>query len=336
MDVQEGKAGFARRLNEAFDALDIPPKQRGRFTAIARLFSVSPVAARDWCEGNSYPSVDKLLQIMDTVRCGADWLLFGRLAVPATGRTATAGGPAAGAIPIDRYPGWAEGREAAAGGSEGDALHTVAPGNAAGAAHVGGDAGIGGAAHVGGLDPGRLDPGRLGEAGPQPPGGPPGEVHWHRIDGDSMSPTLQPGDWVALQQDPPLPWRDGIFCLQAVNQEPTAPAWRSQAIAHEPLVRRLVRSVDGRIVVRCDNPLAQLDEGWWCANPVQAGPGGSPGGVPRPSLLLSRTPAVTYPPGDYRWSVPEQGAAGAALAGPADGQSLLVTGRVVAIQRVLR
>jgi hypothetical protein len=76
--MSDGKAGFARRLNDAFDRLDIPPKQRGRFTALARLFSVSPVAARDWCEGNSYPSVDKLLLIMDTVRCGADWLLFGR------------------------------------------------------------------------------------------------------------------------------------------------------------------------------------------------------------------------------------------------------------------
>ena len=78
MTPTDGKAGFARRLNEAFDRLEIPAKQRGRFTAIGRLFSVSPVAARDWCEGNSYPSVDKLLLIMDTVRCGADWLLFGR------------------------------------------------------------------------------------------------------------------------------------------------------------------------------------------------------------------------------------------------------------------
>jgi hypothetical protein len=80
--MSEAKAAFARRLNAAFDRLEIPPKQRGRFTALARLFSVSPVAARDWCEGNSYPSVDKLLLIMDTVRCGADWLLFGRGSAP--------------------------------------------------------------------------------------------------------------------------------------------------------------------------------------------------------------------------------------------------------------
>lgn len=76
--MNDGKAGFARRLNEALDQLDIPAKQHGRFTALSRLFSVSPTAARDWCEGKSYPSVDKLLLIMDTVRCDADWLLFGR------------------------------------------------------------------------------------------------------------------------------------------------------------------------------------------------------------------------------------------------------------------
>ncbi|MDE3010478.1 MAG: hypothetical protein KGI67_06275 [Pseudomonadota bacterium] len=76
--MSETKVAFARRLNEAFDRLGVPPKQHGRFTALARLFGVSAVAARDWCEGKSYPNVDKLLAIMDTVRCGADWLLFGR------------------------------------------------------------------------------------------------------------------------------------------------------------------------------------------------------------------------------------------------------------------
>lgn len=82
--MSETKVAFARRLNEAFDRLGVPPKQHGRFTALARLFGVSAVAARDWCEGKSYPNVDKLLAIMDTVRCGADWLLFGRTPEPTT------------------------------------------------------------------------------------------------------------------------------------------------------------------------------------------------------------------------------------------------------------
>ncbi len=88
--MSEAKLDFAARLNQAFDRLGIPARQHGRFTALSRLFGVSAVAARDWCEGKSYPSVDKLLVIMDTVRCGADWLLFGR---------ATAGVAAAGATP---------------------------------------------------------------------------------------------------------------------------------------------------------------------------------------------------------------------------------------------
>jgi len=76
--MEEAKPAFARRLNEAFDALGIPQKQKGRYTALAKLFSVTPVAARDWCEGASYPSLEKLVQILQTVRKSADWLLFGR------------------------------------------------------------------------------------------------------------------------------------------------------------------------------------------------------------------------------------------------------------------
>jgi Peptidase S24-like len=76
--MQDHRAAFARRLNEAFDALGIPEKQKGRYTALSKLFSVTPVAARDWCEGSSYPSLEKLVQIVQTVRRSADWLLFGR------------------------------------------------------------------------------------------------------------------------------------------------------------------------------------------------------------------------------------------------------------------
>lgn len=76
--MEDHRAAFARRLNEAFDSLGIPEKQKGRYTALSKLFSVTPVAARDWCEGSNYPSLEKLLQIVQTVRRSADWLLFGR------------------------------------------------------------------------------------------------------------------------------------------------------------------------------------------------------------------------------------------------------------------
>jgi peptidase S24-like protein len=80
--AEQGKLAFARRLNEAFDKIGIPEKHKGRYTAIAKLFTVTPVAAKDWCDGVSYPSVDKLVQILHTVRTSADWLLFGRTLNP--------------------------------------------------------------------------------------------------------------------------------------------------------------------------------------------------------------------------------------------------------------
>ena len=76
--MDEAKSAFARRLNDAFDAIGIPKKQKGRYTALSKLFSVTPVAARDWCEAASYPSLEKLVQILQTVRKSADWVLFGR------------------------------------------------------------------------------------------------------------------------------------------------------------------------------------------------------------------------------------------------------------------
>ena len=104
--MDDSKAAFAHRLNQAFDAFGVPEKQKGRYTAIAKLFSVTPVAARDWCEGRSYPSLEKLLQILGTVRRNADWLLFGRASAeddfvihaaephPARGKAAAESAPA--------------------------------------------------------------------------------------------------------------------------------------------------------------------------------------------------------------------------------------------------
>ena len=75
---EEERLAFARRLNQAFDNIGMPEKQKGRYTAIAKLFSVTPVAARDWCDGANYPTVDKLVQIAQTVKKSTDWLLFGQ------------------------------------------------------------------------------------------------------------------------------------------------------------------------------------------------------------------------------------------------------------------
>jgi hypothetical protein len=75
---EEGRLAFARRLNQAFDNIGMPVKQKGRYTAIAKLFSVTPVAAKDWCDGANYPTVDKLVQIAQTVKRSTDWLLFGQ------------------------------------------------------------------------------------------------------------------------------------------------------------------------------------------------------------------------------------------------------------------
>ena len=188
--MSEGKTGFARRLNAAFDGLDIPPKQRGRYTALARLFSVSPVAARDWCEGNSYPSVDKLLLIVDTVRCGADWLLFGR------------GAP--GSPP-----------------SQGtDEIPAKRPHN-----EVAGD----GAAQ---------SPDQLAISSHK-------HETWLQVGGDAMAPTLLPGDWVAYTRLDTSGLEDGLHALLPLSGDTSA--------ANRPLLRRLLRRLDDRWEVSCDN-----------------------------------------------------------------------------------
>jgi hypothetical protein len=42
-EEDEDLAGFAKRLNEALDAIGVPPKYKGRQTAVARLYLLPSV-----------------------------------------------------------------------------------------------------------------------------------------------------------------------------------------------------------------------------------------------------------------------------------------------------
>jgi len=77
-DSQLRREDFSRRLNEALDARGYPPKNRGRQTALADAMDVSQGAARKWLEGESFPDLDKIVDLALKLKINSDWLLTGR------------------------------------------------------------------------------------------------------------------------------------------------------------------------------------------------------------------------------------------------------------------
>lgn len=70
---------FAARLNFALDKhTDIPPKNQGRHSYVAKKFNISPGAARKWMEGISYPETKTVIEICRSLNVPVEWLLTGR------------------------------------------------------------------------------------------------------------------------------------------------------------------------------------------------------------------------------------------------------------------
>lgn len=70
------KTDFARRLHDVCDDLGLLPG-RGRQTALAKRFGLTPNAARKWLLGIGMPELDKAIEIANAARVNVLWLLQG-------------------------------------------------------------------------------------------------------------------------------------------------------------------------------------------------------------------------------------------------------------------
>lgn len=70
------KADFARRLHDVCDDLGLV-SGRGRQTALANHFGLTPNAARKWLLGIGMPELDKAIEIANAARVNVLWLLQG-------------------------------------------------------------------------------------------------------------------------------------------------------------------------------------------------------------------------------------------------------------------
>lgn len=68
---------FTKRLNEALDDNNFPPKGEGRQTAAAARFGVSQKGARKWLEAEGMPRTSKINVIAKKLGVRAAWLQSG-------------------------------------------------------------------------------------------------------------------------------------------------------------------------------------------------------------------------------------------------------------------
>jgi transcriptional regulator with XRE-family HTH domain len=70
------QTSFAHRISELCDDMGLP-RERGRQTQLAKLFGVSPNAARKWLLGEGMPELTTAVEIADWGGVTINWLLQG-------------------------------------------------------------------------------------------------------------------------------------------------------------------------------------------------------------------------------------------------------------------
>lgn len=76
MAISKEKSDFARRLNELCTEQELP--ERGRQSALATKFHVTPNAARKWLLGLGLPELEVAIRMADWAKVNVEWLLTGR------------------------------------------------------------------------------------------------------------------------------------------------------------------------------------------------------------------------------------------------------------------
>ena len=72
------KAKFAARLNEALDDAGVPQKGMGRQSTLVRMLGVSHRVAKKWLEGEEFPPTSKMVKISNTLNVRSNWLFSGQ------------------------------------------------------------------------------------------------------------------------------------------------------------------------------------------------------------------------------------------------------------------
>lgn len=77
MNLTTGRAAFAARMNEICSDRGLPA-ERGRQSALAKAFGVTPNAARKWLLGDGYPEMEVAVRLAEWADVNIEWLLTGR------------------------------------------------------------------------------------------------------------------------------------------------------------------------------------------------------------------------------------------------------------------
>lgn len=72
------KAKFAARLNEALDDAGIPKKGMGRQSTLVRMLGISHRVAKKWLEGSEFPPTSKMVKISEMLVVRSNWLFSGQ------------------------------------------------------------------------------------------------------------------------------------------------------------------------------------------------------------------------------------------------------------------
>lgn len=75
--VADKKNAFAKRLNEAPDAIEFP-SGRGRRAALAKKMGVSGEGARKWLAGDTIPGIENAIELALIAKEEVEYLLTGR------------------------------------------------------------------------------------------------------------------------------------------------------------------------------------------------------------------------------------------------------------------
>ncbi len=71
---------FSDRLNDALDRIGVPPKGKGRQSAVAKMFNVSQKGSRKWLEGEAIPKATKhpeFIAAFNSLKITGEWLFYG-------------------------------------------------------------------------------------------------------------------------------------------------------------------------------------------------------------------------------------------------------------------
>lgn len=77
MQNEEKKKIFSERLNKALDQRNFPPKNLGRVSLLAEMFSMTHKGAGNWVNAKSIPPAKKLDEICEKLDISKEWLVFG-------------------------------------------------------------------------------------------------------------------------------------------------------------------------------------------------------------------------------------------------------------------